>query len=292
MTVYSLRTATKMAAAILAFGGPGLAFAQDAAADETATQLLACDSITDMSEKLACFDAVVKGLKTDSAVPEAAPPAAPAAESVTVPVAEPAARAAPAAESVTVPAAEPAAPAAPAAGSSGAAAPAVVAAPAAATATTIPAAAPPPATAAAGTASGEAASLPDVTPAATAATPVDPVDEFGRDSMPRDAEEEEQVVEPKEEKLTMTLHATVVRSWINNDGRFSVELDNGQVWRETEISQTRYQGDNDMVFGAPRSSTGRLPKAGRTVEISEGRMSGYRMKIEGIRQAAWVRRTK
>ncbi|MDA0993999.1 MAG: hypothetical protein O3A13_10270 [Proteobacteria bacterium] len=70
------------------------------------------------------------------------------------------------------------------------------------------------------------------------------------------------------------VHATIMRVWRTSDGRFAVELDNGQVWRETEGSRV-----------------GR-PKAGKSVEISDGRFGGNRMKIESVPRIAWVRRTK
>jgi hypothetical protein len=68
--------------------------------------------------------------------------------------------------------------------------------------------------------------------------------------------------------------ATIVRVWMNHDQRFSVELDNGQQWRET-------QGTN----------VGK-PKEGASVAISSGSFGSYRMKIDGITRKAWVRRTK
>jgi len=68
--------------------------------------------------------------------------------------------------------------------------------------------------------------------------------------------------------------ATIVSVRTNQSGRFSVTLDNGQIWRETSGSKAR------------------VPKEGRTVEIDKGKMGGYRMKIEGVPSVAWVRRVK
>lgn len=77
--------------------------------------------------------------------------------------------------------------------------------------------------------------------------------------------------DPGEEDLSGT--ATIVRVWQNLDGRFSVELDNGQVWRETEGSRVG------------------MPKAGSAVEISTAALGSYQMKIDGIARKARVRRT-
>lgn len=67
---------------------------------------------------------------------------------------------------------------------------------------------------------------------------------------------------------------TIVRVWTHQDERFSVELDNGQRWRETSGSRVG------------------KPKEGAHVTISTGTFGGYRMKIEGITRISWVRRTK
>ena len=79
--------------------------------------------------------------------------------------------------------------------------------------------------------------------------------------------------EPVEEEFE-AFSATIVSVRTHLDGRFSVVLDNGQVWRETQKTRIRH------------------PKAGRTVEVTEGRMGGHQMVVEGIPRAAWVRRTK
>lgn len=79
------------------------------------------------------------------------------------------------------------------------------------------------------------------------------------------------VADPGEKDLSGT--AAIVRVWQNLDGRFSVELDNGQVWRETEGSRVG------------------MPKAGSTVEVSTAALGSYQMKIDGIARKARVRRT-
>lgn len=98
------------------------------------------------------------------------------------------------------------------------------------------------------------------------------IDDFGNE----DIVAKELKKEEKEEKSSAVdnVQATVVRSWRNHDGRFSVELDNGQIWRETQGTRAR------------------LPKKGVAVTIKTGRVGGYRMKFENINQLAWVRRTK
>jgi hypothetical protein len=68
--------------------------------------------------------------------------------------------------------------------------------------------------------------------------------------------------------------AIIVRVWTHQDERFSVELDNGQRWRETQGSRVG------------------KPKEGARVIISAGSFGGYRMKIDGITRKAWVRRSQ
>jgi hypothetical protein len=248
----------------MAIGGTAAAWAQDAAEDETAEQLLACDDIADQAEKLECFNSVVNSLKDSPAAPQAESPSATAADPVTPRPAEPATTT----------------PAMPAASTPGATVPAAVAAPAAAataTTTTSPAAA-------------DSVPIPDDSPAATTGSPVDPIDDFGRDSMQSKAEEEKE--EEKEKEILGEMRALIVRSWRHNDGRFSVELDNGQIWRETTGSRVAGPMELDMTFGGRSPSSAGLPREGNSVEVFEGRFGGYRMRIEGIRQLAHVRRTK
>ena len=97
--------------------------------------------------------------------------------------------------------------------------------------------------------------------------PMPKADDFGRDSMKPKQEE-------KEKKKNETVYAVIVGVREHHDRRFSVDLDNDQVWRETEGSRVG------------------MPKVGRTVKIKTGSLGGYRMTIEGIPKTAWVRRTK
>jgi len=80
--------------------------------------------------------------------------------------------------------------------------------------------------------------------------------------------------EAKRKRAAERINATIVRSWKTVDKRFAVELDNGQVWRETQGTRIRQ------------------PDEGRAVVISRGRFGGYRMKVDNIVSAASVHRTK
>ena len=126
-------------------------------------------------------------------------------------------------------------------------------------------------------AAAEGSSIPANAPDTPTAASATEVDDFGRESMKAERSEKKKKEKKKKEKKKdmEPIQATIVRSWRNHDDRFSVELDNGQVWRETQGTRV-----------------GREPKEGRSVKISEGRFGGYRMKIDGIPSVAWVRRTK
>lgn len=96
------------------------------------------------------------------------------------------------------------------------------------------------------------------------------VDEtFGFSVETRESTEQKSVRKKEEIK---SIQAKITRVWGTSDGRFAVELDNGQRWRETSGSRIG------------------MPKAGRSVEISKSRFGGYRMKIERIKRLASVRR--
>ena len=69
--------------------------------------------------------------------------------------------------------------------------------------------------------------------------------------------------------------ATIIKSSKSGLYHFIVELDNGQVWEETD--------------GSRRPG---LPKVGQTVRVTEGRLGGYRMKIGSANKLSWVRRLK
>ncbi len=70
------------------------------------------------------------------------------------------------------------------------------------------------------------------------------------------------------------LEATIVSVRVHHDGRFSVELDNGEIWRETR-----------------RGTRVRLPEVGDAVEIYKDGPGGHRMRTEGNSRVAWVRRS-
>ena len=71
------------------------------------------------------------------------------------------------------------------------------------------------------------------------------------------------------------IRATIVRVERSGINHFVVQLDNGQVWEETDGSRRQ-----------------RLPSEGSAVVIYEGRFGGYRMKIGDDNRIAWVRQLK
>jgi hypothetical protein len=77
------------------------------------------------------------------------------------------------------------------------------------------------------------------------------------------------------EEEFVEFNATITRSNKSGLYHFVVELDNGQVWEETD--------------GSRRPS---LPKVGQTVRVTEGRFGGYRMKIGTANKLSWVRRLR
>lgn len=112
----------------------------------------------------------------------------------------------------------------------------------------------------------DSASVPETPVVASIAAPQ--IDDFGSvDVASRSTRE-------KESNVVDSIQAMIVRSWRNRDGRFSVELDNGQIWRETQGTRVGQ------------------PKVDKSVKITTGRWGGYRMKVENIKRIAWVRRTK
>ena len=113
----------------------------------------------------------------------------------------------------------------------------------------------------------EVSGIPAAVPKTETELPKSGTDDFGRDSMKPDRDE-------KERKRDESSQAVIAGVRQHHDRRFSVELDNGQVWRETEGSRVG------------------VPKVGRAVQITKGSLGGYRMKIDGISKTAWVRRTK
>ena len=80
--------------------------------------------------------------------------------------------------------------------------------------------------------------------------------------------------EAKKREREQVVVAKITSVTKHHDGRFSVMLDNGQVWRETSGSRVG------------------LPAQGARVELKRGRFGGYRMNIDGLYQTAWVKRTK
>lgn len=85
---------------------------------------------------------------------------------------------------------------------------------------------------------------------------------------------EEQAAAVTEEAFA-EFNATILKSSKSGLYHFVVELDNGQVWEETD--------------GSRRPS---LPKVGQDVRVYEGRFGGYRMKIGNDNRISWVRRLR
>lgn len=107
-------------------------------------------------------------------------------------------------------------------------------------------------------------------PQPTSSGPASPAD-FGSESIRRKGSDAEAAAKKKSEEQ---LVANIASLRTGPYGHFIVKLDNGQVWRETDGSHVR------------------LSKKHSKVEIFRGRFGGYRMRIEGIRKIAWVRRIK
>lgn len=80
--------------------------------------------------------------------------------------------------------------------------------------------------------------------------------------------------EAKKREREQVVVAMITSVTKHHDGRFSVTLDNGQIWRETSGSRVG------------------LPAQGSRVELKRGRFGGYRMNIDGLYQTAWVKRTR
>jgi len=114
---------------------------------------------------------------------------------------------------------------------------------------------------------------PVVEPAPAAEAAPEPVVEATPKQLPDDFGLKEEKPK-KEEAVPMAVLGTVVNVWEHHDRRFTVELDNGQRWRETEGTRIG------------------IPKIGDTVTITEGKIGGFRAKFGRISRTAWVRRTR
>ncbi len=210
---------TLMYVALLTMASAAPAVAQVLAEGEVTNQILLCDDVVEVSERLACFNAIVDSLKAAPIVPAAKNPA----ESVSIseaPVVEPTV------ESTAAPEIDDFGGEDVASKSASSEAPVV------------------------------------------ASTAASEIDDFGSEGIASKSTKEE------ESSVVDNIEATIVRSWKNYDERFSVELDNGQIWRETQGTRVGQ------------------PKVGKSVKITKARWGGYRMKVENIKRIAWVRRTK
>lgn len=227
------------------------------AQDQTQERLLACDRISDTEDRLECFNAVVGGIKNDVEHP-AATAEVPEAPGVSVPPVPASVDVVPAAvveEAASRPAAAPASPLAETAD---------VPTVSPATAVTESADVPPVSPA---TPVNEAADLPPV-------APVSANSDFGlEDQKAKAAREAER--ERKNEEQSEVVYSTIVEVRRVTGGRFEAQLENGQVWRETEATRTV-----------------RRPKVGDSVRITSGRLGSYRMKFNNDNRLASVRRTE
>jgi hypothetical protein len=259
MMAYSKIALVKLLALIAAVLLPLVAASansQETSQAETNERLLACGNIADQAKRVACFDAVVQGLQQA--------PVAPVAEVPAEVPADPAKTAAADTAAITAPAVAPG----PAAVQQEKQAVAPSAAPDALATARQPDA---PAAAAPTDTSGTAATAAATTAPATV-SPHSAADKFGL--------EDEYVAEQKAEVQTTvqeidTIHATIAEVWSTIDDRFEVRLDNGQVWRETELTRRT-----------------RMPEVGSTVRITRASLGSFRMKIGNDNRLSAVRRTQ
>ncbi len=109
----------------------------------------------------------------------------------------------------------------------------------------------------------------------TGAGSVEPA-EMGAETIERQQKQKEKNKEKKkkDKQPREIVNATIVRVTEQLDGRWTVTLDNGQVWRESQGSKVG------------------IPDEGATVELFKGRFGGYRMNIDGLYRTAWVQRTR
>ncbi len=109
----------------------------------------------------------------------------------------------------------------------------------------------------------------------TGAGSVEPA-EMGAETIERQQKQKEKnkKKKKKDKEPREIVNATIVRVTEQLDGRWSVTLDNGQVWRESQGSKVG------------------IPDEGASVELFKGRFGGYRMNIDGLHRTAWVKRTR
>ncbi len=100
--------------------------------------------------------------------------------------------------------------------------------------------------------------------------------EMGAEAIERQQKQKEKndKKKKKDKAPREVVNATIVRVTEQLDGRWTVTLDNGQVWRESQGSKVG------------------IPDEGASVELFKGRFGGYRMNIDGLYRTAWVKRTR
>jgi hypothetical protein len=192
---------------------------------DTAERLLECDRLSDPELKLACYDAVVTGLREDASADPREDRLQDEAGTAEQDPGDDRVSAAPAQAETVLPA---------------------------------------------GTAAAESGKAEPGASPGSSSSPQAVDDDFGLEDQ-RAAEQRE---EERARELEESIEATIVKVTIHNDRRFSVQLDNGQIWRETEGTRVG------------------VPKEGAVAVVTAGKLGGYRMKIDGIARQAWVRRVK
>lgn len=193
-------------------------WSQDASQSATNDRLLACNAITDPTEKLECFASVVRELEQDTEVPGAAPPSAEPIGMMPEPAASPA----------------------PAAAAAAAAAPIVSSA---------PESKPQPDADA-----GEKSSTAIVATNSSSEADVSTGSGEKYFGLKRDQLGAITVAELEALNNLDFISATIVEVWSTIDNRFEIRLDNGQVWRETDGTRVR----TPKVRSAARISRGSL----------------------------------
>ncbi len=241
-------------------GGVAGANAQD---NEMERRMLACDALTNESDRLACFNNVVQSLRPGAAEE---PTVAPDSQPEPTPASTPASESAPAAAAEPTPVAAPAPDPMPVAEPSPEPDPMPVAEPSPEPEPVTPAQRAMPA--AAQPSDVAAAPAPKLETAAAPAAPAAPAAVSQVSAPPADAEE---FKENNVAGSDLTGGGVIVRVWERHDGRFTVKLNNGQHWRETEGTRVG------------------IPDVGDEVTVSRGLFGSYRMKIDGIARVAWVR---
>ncbi len=176
-------------------------WSQDASQSATNDRLLACNAITDPTEKLECFAAVVRELEQDTEVPGAVPPSAEPTQMMPEPAASPAPVAAAAAAPIV---------------------------------SSAPESKPQPDADA-----GEKSSTAIVATNSSSEADVSTVSGEKYFGLKRDLLGVITAADLEALNNLDFISATIVEVWSTIDNRFEIRLDNGQIWRETDGTRVR-----------------------------------------------------